>query len=181
LRRFLRRLKAAHERLRHREAGTERSGRTLNRTEGAANASSMPMERFYNPAMKHLTLLVTIALALAPGPAVPLLAHVVRQEKAVDVTGKWALSVETAAGTGNPSVEFKQDGETLAGTYSSQVFGEQKVTGTIKKNAITFGFTTSFQGTTVTVTYTGTADASSMKGTVTIGDLGDGTFTAKKS
>ena len=54
------------------------------------------------------------------------------------------------------------------------------MTGTIKGNAITFGFTTSFQGSTVTVTYTGTADASTMKGKVTLGDLGEGTFTGKK-
>ena len=92
----------------------------------------------------------------------------------------WALTVETAGGTGTPSVELKQDGETLTGNYSSQVFGEQKVTGTIKGNAITFGFTTSFEGSSVTVTYSGTADASTMKGKVTVGDLGEGTFTGKK-
>jgi hypothetical protein len=54
------------------------------------------------------------------------------------------------------------------------------VTGTIKGNAIAFGFTTSFEGSTVTVTYSGTADVSTMKGKVTIGDLGEGTFTGKK-
>ena len=96
------------------------------------------------------------------------------------MSGSWALTVETAGGTGSPSVELEQDGETLTGNYSSQVFGEQKVTGTIKGNAITFGFTTSFEGSTVAVTYTGTADASTMKGKVTIGDLGEGTFTGKK-
>jgi hypothetical protein len=54
------------------------------------------------------------------------------------------------------------------------------VTGTIKGSAITFGFTTSFQGSTVTVTYTGTADATTMKGKVAVGDLGEGTFTGRK-
>ena len=130
--------------------------------------------------MKRLSLLVTIALALRLGSVSPVLAHVASQDKPADVAGKWALTVETQAGTGTPSVEFTQDGETLTGNYSSQVFGEQKVTGTIKGNAITFGFTTSFQGSTVTVTYTGTADTSAMKGKVTLGDLGEGTFTGKK-
>jgi len=130
--------------------------------------------------MKRLALLVTIAMALGFGSPAPLLAQVARQDKPADVAGNWALTVETTAGTGNPSVELKQDGETLTGNYSSQVFGEQKVTGTIKGNAITFGFTASFQGSTVTVTYTGTVDASTMKGKVTIGDLGEGTFTGKK-
>ena len=54
------------------------------------------------------------------------------------------------------------------------------MTGTIKGNAITFAFTGSVEGNSVTVTYTGTADASTMKGKVTIGDLGEGTFSGKK-
>ena len=130
--------------------------------------------------MKRFALLVILGLVFRLGFPVPVLADAAGQDKPVDVSGNWALTVETSAGTGTPSVEFKQDGETLTGNYSSQVFGEQKVTGTIKGNAITFGFTTSFQGSTVTVTYTGTADASTMKGKVTLGDLGEGTFTGKK-
>jgi lipopolysaccharide export system protein LptA len=130
--------------------------------------------------MNRLALLVTLALVVRLGFPVPLLADAAGQDKPVDVSGNWALTVETSGGTGTPSVEFKQDGETLTGNYSSQVFGEQKVTGTIKGNAITFGFTTSFQGSTVTVTYTGTADATTMKGKVTVGELGEGTFTGKK-
>jgi lipopolysaccharide export system protein LptA len=130
--------------------------------------------------MKRFSLLLTLALVFRLGLPAQVLADAAAQDKPVDVSGNWALTVETSAGTGNPTVEFKQDGETLTGNYSSQVFGEQKVTGTIKGNAITFGFTTSFQGSTVTVTYTGTADPSTMKGKVTLGELGEGTFTGKK-
>ncbi len=130
--------------------------------------------------MKRFSLLLTLALVFRLGLPAQVLADAAAQDKPVDVSGNWALTVETSAGTGNPTVEFKQDGETLTGNYSSQVFGEQKVTGTIKGNAITFGFTTSFQGSTVTVTYTGTANPSTMKGKVTLGELGEGTFTGKK-
>ena len=130
--------------------------------------------------MKHLTLLVTIVMALCAASPLPLLAHEARQDKPVDVAGKWALTVETTGGTGTPTIELAQDGETLTGTYSSQVFGEQKLTGTIKGSAISFGFTGSVQGATVTVTYTGTAAPTTMKGKVTAGDLGEGTFTGKK-
>ena len=130
--------------------------------------------------MKHLTLLVTIVMAFYAASPLPPLAHAARQDKPVDVAGKWALTVETAGGTGTPTIELTQDGETLAGTYSSQVFGEQKLTGTIKGNAISFGFTGSVQGTTVTVTYTGTAAPTTLKGKVTVGDIGEGTFTGKK-
>jgi hypothetical protein len=130
--------------------------------------------------MKHLASLLALTVALFVASPLPLSADAARQDKPADVAGKWALTVETAGGTGTPSVELKQDGETLTGTYSSQVFGEQKVTGTIKGNAISFGFTGSFGGNSVAVTYSGTVDGTSMKGKVTLGDIGEGTFTGKK-
>lgn len=104
----------------------------------------------------------------------------VGQDKPADVAGTWNIMIEIGGNTGTPTVTFKQDGENLTGTYSSQVVGEQKVTGTIKGNAITFEFTASFDGNSVKVTYSGTVDKGTMKGKVTFGELGDGTFTAKK-
>src|SRR5687768_9879665 len=68
------------------------------------------------------------------------------QDKPQDVSGTWALTVETANGTGNPSVTLKQEGEKLTGNYSSPLFGEQKVTGTIKGSAFTFSFTGAIEG-----------------------------------
>lgn len=130
--------------------------------------------------MKQLFVLVAVLMAFCTASPVPLLALAAHQDKPVDVAGKWALTVETAGGTGTPTIELTQDGEILAGTYSSAVFGEQKLTGTIKGSVISFGFTGSVQGTTVTVTYTATTDATTMKGKVTVGELGEGTFTGKK-
>jgi hypothetical protein len=102
------------------------------------------------------------------------------QDKPADVAGTWAITVEIGGNTGTPTLTLKQDGEKLTGTYASQVFGEQKVTGSIKGNDITFGFTASLEGNNVTVTYTGTVDKATMKGKVALGELGEGTFTAKK-
>lgn len=102
------------------------------------------------------------------------------QDKPADVAGAWALQIDLGGNTGTPSVTFKQDGEKLTGVYSSQVVGEQQVTGTIKGNAISFGFQASFEGNAVKVTYSGTVEKDTMKGTVTFGDLGEGTFTGKK-
>jgi hypothetical protein len=103
-----------------------------------------------------------------------------RQDAPADVAGAWALAVDTGQGTATPSVTFKQDGEKLTGTYSSQVFGEQKVAGTIKGNAITFSFTGTMEGNTFTVTYSGTVEKDTMKGKITLGDVGEATFTGKK-
>jgi hypothetical protein len=99
--------------------------------------------------------------------------------QATDVTGTWKLTVETQAGSGNPTVILKQDGENITGTYKGQ-FGEAPLTGTIKGNAIKFSFKVDAQGQALQIDYAGTVDGKSMKGTVKLGDFGDGTFTATK-
>jgi hypothetical protein len=101
-------------------------------------------------------------------------------DKPVDVSGAWALQLDIGGNTVTPGVTFKQDGDKLTGTYSSQMLGEQPLTGTVKGNDITFGFQASFDGNAVKVTYTGKVDKDTMKGSVAFGDLGEGTFTGKK-
>ena len=103
------------------------------------------------------------------------------QASKVDVTGKWLFNVQTDAGSGTPTVTLKQDGEKLTGHYSSQNFGEQELTGTVKGSDVKFSFNADAQGTQVPVTYTGTVKSKdSMEGTVDIGGLAQGTFTAKR-
>ena len=104
----------------------------------------------------------------------------IAQDQPAAVAGVWALTVETGQGTGRPSVKLQQDGDKLTGTYSSEVFGEQAVTGTVKGTAVTFAFTASFEGNTFTVTYAGTVEKDSMKGKVTLGEFGEGTFTGTR-
>ncbi len=100
--------------------------------------------------------------------------------KAGDVSGTWALELKTAGGGGTPTVTLKQDGDKLTGQYTSQMIGEAPVTGSIKGSDFTFQFSASVQGTTLQVVYTGTLDGSTMKGTVKLGDMGEGTFTGKR-
>jgi hypothetical protein len=103
------------------------------------------------------------------------------QSGKVDVTGKWAFTVQTDAGSGTPTVTLKQDGEKLTGHYSSQTLGEADLTGTVKGNDIKFSFSADAQGTSLNVTYTGTIEnKDSLKGTVDLGGLAQGTFTAKR-
>jgi hypothetical protein len=99
----------------------------------------------------------------------------------VDLTGKWTFTVVTDNGTGTPTVTLKQQGDSLSGNYSSQVFGEQAIKGTVSGNKIAFTFTASAQGQSLTVSYTGTIEPDgSLKGTLDLGGFGSGTFTAKK-
>jgi len=104
-----------------------------------------------------------------------------RQDKPADIAGAWAFQIDLGGGTtGTPTVTFKQDGEKITGTYSSQVLGEHAITGTIKGNELKFGFDADFGGTAVKAAYAGTVDKDSMKGTVSFGDVGNGTFTATR-
>jgi hypothetical protein len=128
------------------------------------------------------TLLCTI-LVLAATPFlctnVPLAAA---QNKArVDITGKWVFDVTTSAGSGKPTVTFKQSGETLTGHYSSTNLGEADLNGTVKGQDIAFKFVGTVQGMSVDVTYTGTIESNdAMKGTLDIAGLAQGTFTAMR-
>src|SRR5262245_62057632 len=102
------------------------------------------------------------------------------QAAKVDVTGKWAFSVDTSSGAGSPTFTFKQEGEKLTGHYSG-TFGDADLTGTVKGTAITFSFSTEVQGTKIDATYNGTIEGKdAMKGTVSYTGIGEGTFTGKK-
>ena len=99
----------------------------------------------------------------------------------VNVTGNWILEVNTqAGGTTMPTVILKQDGEKLTGHYSSLSLGEADITGTIKGQQIDFGFKTEVQGFALQVRYTGTVKGDTMSGKISLGELGDGTFTGKR-
>ena len=98
-----------------------------------------------------------------------------------DVTGKWLFNVQTDAGTGTPTVTFKQVGEKLSGHYSSQTLGEADLSGSVKGQTVNFTFNADLQGQSVPVTYAATIESKdSLKGTIDIGGVATGTFTGKR-
>lgn len=97
----------------------------------------------------------------------------------VEVTGTWAVTIETPQGTGTPTLILKQEGEKITGTYKGRM-GESKVEGTLKGNEIKLQFTLKFQDQEVAITYAGRAEKESMKGTAQFGEFGSGTWTAKR-
>jgi hypothetical protein len=96
-----------------------------------------------------------------------------------NVTGKWTMSVTTPVGTGSPVFELKQEGSSVSGTYKGQL-GEAQVTGSVKGNELTLSYKISAQGQELAITYSGTVEGDSVSGKVSLGDLGEGTFTGKK-
>ena len=128
-----------------------------------------------NPMQSWLAMALIGLMVAMPG------AGLAQAEKKVDVSGTWVFSVTTDAGTGTPAVTFKQQGDSLTGRYSSQVFGEVDFKGTVKGNQIGFSLAVQIEGQALTVNYTGTVEsADSMKGTVDFGGFGGGTFTGKR-
>jgi hypothetical protein len=119
----------------------------------------------------RFSLIVTLAAAW--------LTTVAGAQTRTDVTGKWLFTVETSAGGGTPTITLKQDGDKLTGHYTGQL-GESDLTGTVKGQELTFTFSVEVQGTALVCTYAGSIEGKdSLKGTVKIAPLGDGTFTAK--
>lgn len=100
---------------------------------------------------------------------------VIPAQDKVNVTGTWVFQVETSAGSGSPTMTFKQEAESLTGKYSGQL-GEADLKGTVKGNQIQF----SFDPGVGVVTYTGTIENGTMKGKVELGDQATGTWTAKR-
>ena len=111
--------------------------------------------------------------AAAPAPASA-------PAQGMNITGVWGFTVETSQGSGSPTFTFKQDGENLTGTYKGQ-FGEAPLTGTVKGADLKFAIKINAQGQDLTLTYSGKIESKdSMKGTVQLGELGEGTWTAKR-
>jgi hypothetical protein len=98
---------------------------------------------------------------------------------AQDISGPWAFEVVSPAGTGTPTVTFKQNGEAVAGQYVGQL-GEAPISGTLKGSELSFSFDVTVQDVKLHVVYSGTVSKGAINGTATFGELGEGTFTARR-
>jgi hypothetical protein len=98
---------------------------------------------------------------------------------AANLSGKWEVQVEGYGAPRTQRFDFKQQGEGLSGVYAGK-FGESKVTGTVKDAAVEFEMRVIENERILTVHYTGTATEDGIKGTVTFGDAGKGTWVASR-
>lgn len=74
---------------------------------------------------------------------------------------------------------LKQAGERLTGSYKGRL-GDSALEGSIKGNEIRFAVKLKFQDQEVTITYSGTVEKDSMKGTAQFGDRGSAPWTARR-
>lgn len=94
---------------------------------------------------------------------------------AADLTGSWACEVQTDAGSGAPSFEFKQAGDSLKGKYSGQL-GEADVTGKVDGDKASWSFKVEFGA----ISYAGVLNNGVIKGKVDLAGQASGTFSWKK-
>jgi hypothetical protein len=104
------------------------------------------------------------------------MATAVHADEKTNVTGTWAFEVDLGGNAGTPTFTFKQDGDKLTGKYNGQL-GEADVTGTVKGKEIKFSFEVEAGR---KVVYTGTVEKDTMKGKADYGEVGSGTWTAKR-
>lgn len=99
-----------------------------------------------------------------------------------NMAGTWALEVSTDQGVSTPEVTITQDGNKLAGSYTSDTLGKADITGTVDGNNVTISFEASMQGQSASVVYAGTVDADGVwSGTLDLaGGMMTGSFKGKK-
>jgi hypothetical protein len=107
------------------------------------------------------------------------LATVAARGQEVDVTGTWAMSLETPQGTSTPTLTLKQAGDKLTGTYAGRM-GEAPLAGSVKGKDVTFSVKVNAQGQEFELVFSGAADGDQMKGTVDFGGMGSANWSAAR-
>lgn len=95
-----------------------------------------------------------------------------------DVSGDWALTINGPQGTVDTDASFKQAGDRITGTFSSQM-GETSVEGTMSGSTLSLAFNVVTPNGPIDITMKAEVAGSEMKGTLDYG-MGTADFTGKK-
>lgn len=96
-----------------------------------------------------------------------------------DVTGTWAVTVDSPQGPVTIDAQMKQAGEELTGTIVSPM-GSVEFKGKVVKDALEVAYTMDMQGNAVEIKMTGIVAGDSIAGNFNFGGLGDVPWTAKR-
>lgn len=95
-----------------------------------------------------------------------------------DVTGNWAMTVLTNAGSGSMSIILQQEGTELKGNISGDA-GNAPVNGKVENEVVTFSHDLPEYG--ISASYSGKVENNTIKGTVDYGNgAASGTFSAER-
>jgi hypothetical protein len=99
---------------------------------------------------------------------------------AADISGTWAMTLETQRGPMETEMSIEQDGEkitvTMEGFQGDEMVGE----GTFKDNKAEWSVTMSTPQGDFTISYTGTLEDDTLSGEAEFGDFGTMEWTAKE-
>lgn len=96
------------------------------------------------------------------------------------ISGDWDMTIQSAQGTNNVRVTFRQDGEKISGIFKSPMGELPFQDGTLSGSDLKFGFSLPIQGQPLEITMTGKVDGASIAGKAQFGGFGEGDWTAKR-
>ncbi|MBX3173136.1 MAG: hypothetical protein KF709_01875 [Gemmatimonadaceae bacterium] len=98
-----------------------------------------------------------------------------------DLTGRWTLAVVTENGTGYPTVDLTQTGDSVHGTYTSNAMGSRTLRGTVERDTLRFVLSSSMGGEGVVLTYIARiVTPDSLNGIVDFGGMGSAQLTGQR-
>ncbi len=98
---------------------------------------------------------------------------------AFDVAGQWDVALKFVHGSANQSFGLEQKGTELVGTHAGS-FAMRNVAGTLHGRDLLLRSSYTQQGVRLNFTFTGTVSADSMEVTVSLGEYGTASWTAKR-
>jgi hypothetical protein len=96
-----------------------------------------------------------------------------------DISGDWAVSVDSPQGATTIDASFKQVGEAVTGTVTSPM-GSVDFKGTLVKDLLSVTYTLDVQGNTLDIVMSGKVAGEAMDGTLAIAGLGEIPWSAKR-
>ena len=112
---------------------------------------------------------------------ITLLATLLTAAPADSINGSWQIKGDVSGSPLNTVCEIKQTGAAITGVCTSDQGVKQPITGDVKEGTITFKHGGDYQGTELTITYSGKLESpTKLSGTVDVAPFSvSGTFTAE--
>ncbi len=99
-----------------------------------------------------------------------------------DLSGMWILTVSSEQGDQPLTITITQDGQELTATGDGGEIGPVEMKGTLDGSNVRFEWDLYIEGFELDVVFTGTiGDDGTISGTADFGDLGQGSWTAKRT
>jgi hypothetical protein len=121
-------------------------------------------------ASRQLAFVYVVVFVVATGAAV--------MQAQTSVAGDWLLTVNGPQGTVDSDATFRQTGDKVTGTFSSQL-GETSVEGTMSGSTLSLAFNVVTPNGPIDIRMTAEVNGADMRGTIDYG-MGTADFTGKK-